>query len=102
MNLYLPGCAFGLALGLIVAASGAAAPPPPAVEAVPAPFGVNIHFTQPQPGEMKELAAAGFKWVRMDFAWGAIERKKGQYDFEAYDGLMAQLEPHHIRPIFIL
>jgi hypothetical protein len=30
-------------------------------------FGVNIHFTQPKAGELEMLAAAGFKWVRMDF-----------------------------------
>jgi hypothetical protein len=28
---------------------------------VPAAFGVNIHFTDPKPGEAKMLADAGFK-----------------------------------------
>lgn len=51
---------------------------------------------------MKELAAAGFRWVRMDFNWAEIEREKGRYDFSAYDQLMASLKPYHIRPIFIL
>ena len=27
-----------------------------------ASMGVNIHFTDPRPGEMKELSAAGFKF----------------------------------------
>lgn len=70
--------------------------------ALPAGLGVNIHFTDPRPGEMKMLASAGFTWVRMDFNWGAIERKKGQYDFSAYDRLMAALDEYHIRPVFIL
>ena len=39
-----------------------------------ASIGVNIHFTDPAPGEMEQIAAAGFKWVRMDFEWGGIER----------------------------
>ena len=69
---------------------------------LPDGLGVNIHFTDPQPGEMKMLAAGGFTWVRMDFGWEGTEAVKGRYDFSAYDRLMAALEPHGIRPIFIL
>ena len=69
---------------------------------VPDFLGVNIHFTNPRPGEMEQLAAAGFKWIRMDFTWGGIERVRGQYNFAPYDGLMAQLDRNRIRPIFIL
>lgn len=69
---------------------------------LPDGLGVNIHFTEPRRGEMEMLAAAGFRWVRMDFAWGGTERRKGEYDFSAYDGLTAALDKHHIRPIFIL
>src|SRR6185295_8981306 len=36
---------------------------------IPDCLGVNIHFTDPRPGEMKMLADAGFRWVRMDFHW---------------------------------
>ncbi len=73
-----------------------------AVEPIPNGFGVNIHFTDPKPGEMKMLADAGFKWVRMDFHWGTTEREKGKYDFRAYDRLMAALDEHGIRALFIL
>src|SRR5215213_8105197 len=69
---------------------------------VPKGLGVNIHFTSPKPDEMEQLAAAGFKFVRMDFTWGLIEQKKGEYDFSPYDKLMAALKPHGIRAIFIL
>ncbi len=69
---------------------------------VPECFGVNIHFTQPRPGEMRMLAAAGFHWIRMDFGWSATERVKGHYDFRAYDHLLAALERYHIRPLWIL
>lgn len=65
-------------------------------------LGVNIHFTDPRPGEMKMLADAGFKWVRMDFAWSGIERTRGEYDFSAYDRLMKAMDERLIRPIFIL
>jgi hypothetical protein len=69
---------------------------------IPDCIGVNIHFTDPRPGEMKMLADAGFRWVRMDFSWAAIETKPGQYDFSAYDRLLAALDEHHVRALLIL
>lgn len=73
--------------------------PPPVI---PDCLGVNIHFTDPKPGELEMLAAAGFKWVRMDFGWGGTERKKGEYDFSAFDRLVAALDKFKIRAVFIL
>lgn len=73
--------------------------PPPVI---PECLGVNIHFTDPQPGELEMLAAAGFKWVRMDFGWAGTERKRGEYDFSTYDRLVANLDKHKIRAVFIL
>jgi hypothetical protein len=87
----------------VVFAARAAEPhpslPPPVI---PDCLGVNIHFTDPKPGELEMLAAAGFKWVRMDFGWGGTERKKGEYDFSAYDHLVAALDKFKIRAVFIL
>ena len=68
---------------------------------VPDGLGVNIHFTDPRPGEMEMLAKAGFRWIRMDFAWDAMERQKGVYDFSAWDRLTKTLEAHKIRAVFI-
>src|SRR5713226_10189695 len=65
-------------------------------------LGVNIHFVDPQPGEMKMIADAGFRWVRMDFEWNLTERERGRYDFSPYDRLMHSLEPFQIRALFIL
>jgi hypothetical protein len=65
-------------------------------------MGVNIHFTDAQPGEVKMIAAAGFSWVRMDFKWDATERERGQYDFSEYDRLMSALDESKIRALFIL
>ena len=85
----------------------AAAPAPPAAAALPGPIvpeglGVNIHFTDPRPGEMEMLAAAGFCWVRMDFAWQGTEGEKGKYDFSAYDRLLSILDKQHLKALFIL
>ncbi|MBC8030231.1 MAG: cellulase family glycosylhydrolase [Pyrinomonadaceae bacterium] len=70
--------------------------------AIPEAVGVNIHFTNPDPGEVKMLAAAGFRWVRMDFVWKQTEVERGKYDFSTYDHLLKSLDEHHIRPLFIL
>lgn len=69
---------------------------------IPEGFGVNIDFTDPRPGEIKMLSAAGFRWVRMDLVWEATETEPGHYDFSAYDRLMTSLEPFGIHPLFIL
>jgi len=87
----------------LVAAVRAAEPHPSLPQPViPDCLGVNIHFTDPRPGELEMLAAAGFKWVRMDFGWGGTERKKGEYDFSAYDRLVTALDKFKIRAVFIL
>ncbi|HXM51448.1 MAG TPA: cellulase family glycosylhydrolase [Pyrinomonadaceae bacterium] len=65
-------------------------------------LGVNIHFTDPQPGEVKMIADAGFRRVRMDFKWDVTERERGHYDFANYDRLMKALDEYQIRALFIL
>ncbi len=76
--------------------------PPTSPMILPAGLGVNIHFTHPQPGEMEQLAAAGFTFVRMDLGWNHIEKAKGQYDWSAYESLLKSLKPYNIRTVFIL
>lgn len=70
--------------------------------AIPQGLGVNIHSTGPQPGEIKMIADAGFRWVRMDFKWDLTERERGRYEFGEYDLLMKALDEYQIRALFIL
>jgi polysaccharide biosynthesis protein PslG len=72
---------------------------PPTVEES---LGVNVHFIEPRPGEVKMIAEAGFRWVRTDFIWEVTERERGRYDFSAYDHLLKQLDEFHIHALFIL
>ncbi len=90
--------------GLTLAWSAMTAPPHTALPSavVPDGFGVNIHFTDARPGELEMLAAAGFRWVRMDLIWSGTEKRAGEYDFSAYDRLLAALEVRKIRALFIL
>lgn len=69
---------------------------------IPYSLGVNVHLSKPRPGEMKMLAAGGFRWIRAAFLWSVTEKHKGQYDFKPYDTLLASVRPYHIRIMFIL
>jgi len=74
----------------------------PGTGPIPDGLGTNIHFTSPQHGEMKMLAEGGFRWLRMDFVWSSIERKKGEYTWDHYDRLVKAAEPYGLRLLFIL
>lgn len=88
-----------LALALLV--SGVSASTLPSAR-VPDGLGVNIHFVGEPARDLDMMQAAGFRFIRMDFAWGSIERTKGVYNFSEYDALVTGLEKRGIRPIFIL
>ncbi|MGB2822241.1 MAG: hypothetical protein WBF17_14750, partial [Phycisphaerae bacterium] len=99
------GMLFGSLAGWLLtplAGAGQAKLGPPGTGPLPDGLGTNIHFTDPKGGEMKMLAEGGFRWLRMDFVWERIERKKGQYDWSPYDRLLAAGEPYGMRFLFIL
>ena len=87
--------------GVLCCARVAAGPGALPLPTFPEPFGLNINFTQEQPGELDKLAEA-YKAVRMDFIWARTEKTKGVYDFSQYDILVRDLEKRKIRPLFIL
>jgi polysaccharide biosynthesis protein PslG len=64
--------------------------------------GINIHFVTGHEKDLDLIAAAGFKFIRMDFEWQETELKKGTYNWEAYDELTSNLKQHGLRAIFIL
>jgi hypothetical protein len=69
---------------------------------IPNGVGVNIHFVADHEQDLDLIAAAGFKFIRMDFAWTAIEKEKGKYDWSEYNELLANLDNRGLRAIFIL
>lgn len=69
---------------------------------LPQGVGVNIHFVRGHERDLDLIAGAGFKFIRMDFGWGGIERKKGEYNWADYDELSANLEKRGLRAIYIL
>jgi len=70
---------------------------------IPNSFGVNVHFTGDRP-DLDLIRDGGFRVIRMDFSWSAIERQEGVYDFEkaGYDALTAGCLKRGIRIIYIL
>ena len=86
-------------LVLLVSLAAAADLPSPVV---PDGLGVNIHFTGEPARDLDLIQAAGFKFIRMDFAWGAIEKTRGAYDFKEYDVLTDALAKRGIRALYIL
>jgi len=70
---------------------------------IPAGFGVNIHF-RGEPHDLDLIQQAGFRFIRMDLTWAAVEQTKGRYDFEkiGYDALTAGCTKRAIRILYIL
>lgn len=64
-------------------------------------MGINIHFARGHERDLDLIAAAGFKFARMDFFWQETEPKKGVYDWSAYDELTANLERRGICAYYI-
>ena len=68
-------------------------------------LGVNHHFTQEagqDARDIEETRTAGFRVIRYDMTWAAVEHQKGQYDFQTFDRLTEQMLGKGIRPLFIL
>src|SRR3974390_2836349 len=58
---------------------------------LPQGVGVNIHFVTGHERDLDLIAAGGFKFIRMDFGWSGIEKKKGEYDWTGYEELIGNL-----------
>jgi hypothetical protein len=69
---------------------------------IPDGVGVNIHFVTGHERDLDMLAKAGFKFIRMDFAWTGTEREKQEYDWSEYDQLFSNLNKRGLRALFIL
>jgi hypothetical protein len=63
--------------------------------------GVNIHFVTGHEKDLDLIAAAGFKFIRMDFGWQGTERVKGTYNWKSFDELTANLEKRGLGAIYI-
>jgi len=98
----IQNCYLTLLILVVIMQPSAGAVPLPEL-AVPNGYGVNIHF-RGEPHDLDLIADAGFKFIRMDLTWAAVERKKGVYEFEksGYDSLTEGCSKRAIRILYIL
>ena len=71
------------------------------------PFGVCSHPFAPREINIREplfdkMREAGVQWLRTDFVWGIIERKKGEYNFKIYDEIVDALAARNIKVLGII
>ncbi len=106
--LHSPPSIFFIFLAVLLSVIVAFSPAVIGAESLPGPaipdgFGVNIHFTG-LPRDLKMIADAGFKFIRMDLVWSRIEKTKGVYNFKGsgYDSLTLGCEELGIRVLYIL
>jgi hypothetical protein len=83
---------------------GALSTPDPALPgpAFPDTVGYTIHFTAPQPGEVKLIRDSGVRWIRNDLLWQYTETKPGVYNFSAHDQLLSALDQNQLKAVLIL
>lgn len=86
-----------LSFSLWASLAPAQVPPP----VIPEGVGVNIHFLHGE-RDLDLIAAAGIKFVRMDFDWQKTEKSSGIYDWSEYDALTGELDQRGMRAIYIL
>jgi len=69
---------------------------------IPDGVGVNIHFVRGHEQDLDLIAAAGFKFIRMDCGWSSIETHAGQYTWTEYEELLSNLDRRGMRAVLIL
>jgi beta-glucosidase/6-phospho-beta-glucosidase/beta-galactosidase len=71
---------------------------------IPNNVGVNTGVTSRglNDQDFQMMRAAGIRFLRVDISWDTVENKKGEYDWSAYDSLLAKIVAYQIRPVFIL
>jgi polysaccharide biosynthesis protein PslG len=67
---------------------------------IPNNMGVMVHDTSD--ANLDRAANGGFKLIRIDLTWFAIEKAKGTYDWTEYDAIVSRLKARNLHPLFVL
>jgi polysaccharide biosynthesis protein PslG len=67
---------------------------------VPNTLGILVHDSSD--ANLDRAVQGGFKVIRMDLTWYAVESVKGQYYWSEYDAIVSRLKARGLRPLFIL
>lgn len=63
---------------------------------------VNMNLHEPSEAQLQQVVDAGFKFIRYEFTWEGIERKKGVYDWSVIDPTMARAKAKGLRVMALL
>ncbi len=68
------------------------------------PYGACAHITRGEPPARTcaMMRQAGMGWVRCDFDWHQVEAKKGEWNFERFDEIVAACEAEDVQLLPIL
>ncbi len=103
-------CALGLVivafLAFVVWTKQGDGLPPDVPQATVNPFGVNVALEQYDEAELEQaltlIEGGGFQWLRQTFPWADIEAQAGQYDWAAWDRIVAAVQEHDLNLIAVL
>ena len=73
-------------------------------DVVGSPYGACAHITRDEPPARTcaMMRQAGMGWVRSDFDWRSIERKRGEWDFSCFDKVVSTCEAEGMQFLPIL
>jgi hypothetical protein len=63
---------------------------------------ISVHELSQDYRELDTIAAAGFKFVRLDMTWEAVERERGKYDWSRSLAKAQAIYARNMRPLFVL
>ncbi|MBW7927306.1 MAG: hypothetical protein H3C58_04280 [Fimbriimonadaceae bacterium] len=64
--------------------------------------GVCVHLEHVRKGGLDRVKELGIGWIRTDLNWESVERRKGEFDFSAYDRLFADADRLGLKVLVIL
>lgn len=71
-------------------------------ERIPSGLGVNVHAADGRIYDYAQIYASGFRLIRTDVLWSAVEASPGVYDWSRYDALLDTLKQAGLTPLLIL
>lgn len=64
--------------------------------------GVCVHMEHVRKGGLDRVKELGIGWIRTDLNWESVERRRGEFDFSAYDRLFADADRLGLKVLVIL
>src|SRR3954453_11743122 len=89
------------ALLVVLLAFGFAAPAAEARKAPKGLFGVG-DWSFPRDRQVGKLRKQGLRWWRTNLNWGAVEPRRGQYDFSGFDQLLHRMARRRVHVLLTI